>query len=340
MNRTTLIATIAMTFSFSSYAQQPFEKYGYEAKVVTLSHGKYEEFFDQDTLVQIGSVIMNRLNGKILSFVEYDTMYSEATLEPEIISRWLNPDPHAENYYDHSPYHYAYNNPVLFVDPDGRDNVVYLVNLDLDEKTVNSIISSANQMFKDAGLKTQVQLYTGEGNFDPSNMDATDAVAVVGSDAEGVTNYISENISSDFAENELSGADGFSNDESVIERSSKKRDYGLGIIAIDKSRTDEASNNLNNTSGNQLAGYSIVHGAGHNADFGDQGKDSFLGTGIMSSGSVLQNYLNSDSKNTIQSFIKKQSKLNKMYSKYMRQSKYFGDNEPSANYYEKAKSKQ
>lgn len=114
------IFTIAVIVSASAFAQQPFEKYGYNAKVLTLSQGKYEEFFDQDTLVQIGSVIMNRLTGKILSFVEYDTIYSEATLEPEIISRWLSPDPLAEEFFEWSPYNFSYNNPIRYNDPDGR----------------------------------------------------------------------------------------------------------------------------------------------------------------------------------------------------------------------------
>ncbi|MEO9803424.1 MAG: RHS repeat-associated core domain-containing protein [Reichenbachiella sp.] len=123
---TFLLTGLALLFALSSYAQQPFEKYGYKAKVVTLSQGKYEEFFDQDTLVQIGSVIMNRLNGKILAFVEYDTMYSEATLEPEVISRWLSPDPLADERYNVSPYNFVQNNPINRVDPTGLLDVFAL----------------------------------------------------------------------------------------------------------------------------------------------------------------------------------------------------------------------
>ncbi|MFM7857912.1 MAG: hypothetical protein ACKO96_39820, partial [Flammeovirgaceae bacterium] len=74
---------------FNIQAQQPFESYGYKVKVATLSNGKYQEFFDQDTIVQIGTVVMNRLSGKLLYFVSFDTTYSEASLKPDLVSRWI-----------------------------------------------------------------------------------------------------------------------------------------------------------------------------------------------------------------------------------------------------------
>jgi hypothetical protein len=35
-------------------------------------------------------------------------------------SRWLTQDPLAQKYYPHSPYSFSGNNPVLYVDSDGR----------------------------------------------------------------------------------------------------------------------------------------------------------------------------------------------------------------------------
>jgi len=42
-------------------------------------------------------------------------------IEPTEIKRFLSPDPLAEKYYDQSPYNYVLNNPVRYVDPDGRE---------------------------------------------------------------------------------------------------------------------------------------------------------------------------------------------------------------------------
>ena len=43
-------------------------------------------------------------------------------------ARWPAVDPHAENYYSQSPYAFTGNNPVNFVDPDGRDWYSYREN--------------------------------------------------------------------------------------------------------------------------------------------------------------------------------------------------------------------
>ena len=98
---------------------QPFKEYGHEVQVTTLSKGKYQEFFDQDTVIQIGTVMFNWISKTITHFIEYDTIYSEATLEPEVISRWIQQDPLAEEFYNWSPYNFVYNNPIRFSDPTG-----------------------------------------------------------------------------------------------------------------------------------------------------------------------------------------------------------------------------
>jgi RHS repeat-associated protein len=99
---------------------QPFESIGKKVKVLTMSNGKYQETFPNDSIMRIGSVMYNRNTGEVVSTVEHDTLYGEYDLKPEVVSRWLSTDPLGNKFPNWSPYNYTLNNPVRLVDPDGQ----------------------------------------------------------------------------------------------------------------------------------------------------------------------------------------------------------------------------
>jgi len=111
-----------IVFSCASLCAQdynPFREYGYTPKIATLSKGKYIEHFDRDTIVRIGTVLFNTKSKEIVSFVKRDTSLQEYAPQPGLVSRWISPDPLAAEAPGWTPYRFAFNNPVYWVDPDG-----------------------------------------------------------------------------------------------------------------------------------------------------------------------------------------------------------------------------
>lgn len=96
----------------------PFARLGYKADVYTF--GEKEEFHDQETIVEIGEVLFNTKTNEVVGFVNGADSLIE--LKPELQS--MSIDPHCEKYYSISPYVYCMNNPVKYIDPNGKDAVL------------------------------------------------------------------------------------------------------------------------------------------------------------------------------------------------------------------------
>ncbi|WP_454045091.1 putative toxin [Chryseobacterium sp. Marseille-Q8038] len=101
-------------------AGNPFKKYGYYPKVATLSKGKYLEFHDQDSVVTIGSVRFNVKKSEVVDFLEVNLDDPDAQPIGDTHGRWISPDPLSEEFSSWSPYNMSFNNPLKFIDPDGR----------------------------------------------------------------------------------------------------------------------------------------------------------------------------------------------------------------------------
>ena len=87
---------------------------------MTLSKGKYDEFFDTRDTQRIGTILFNIRTKKIVKLLNADSIYRKASNNSSA-SRWYSIDPLADKYASYSPYNFVLNNPINLVDPDGRE---------------------------------------------------------------------------------------------------------------------------------------------------------------------------------------------------------------------------
>jgi hypothetical protein len=123
MNLKTLFSPLfLLLFATNIIAQDknPFQSIGKKGKILTLTNGKYEEFFDQDSIQQIGTTLVNIRQMKVVKLLK-DEKEAQRLLDYSSSSRFLSVDPLANNYPWYTPYQFAGNQPISMIDLDGGE---------------------------------------------------------------------------------------------------------------------------------------------------------------------------------------------------------------------------
>ena len=127
---------LATLLSFVSYAQNPYEQFGYHApKMPELEKKKVEEvnphvfvIVNKDTAFDIGRLEIDQRQGCVAVYSRDNVLIAFDTLDGYSSLRWLSPDPMGQH---SSPYLAMSNNPVSNVDPTGGwdddQNIAYYV---------------------------------------------------------------------------------------------------------------------------------------------------------------------------------------------------------------------
>lgn len=255
----------------------PFENIANnKSRSASLSNGMFEEFDIVKPQEKYFRTVFDTKTNKIIAFKPIDTLYSKYEFDP-VAFGW-QVDPLASKYPYYSPYSAFGNNPILYVDNDGRENIVYLVYLpDKNPKAqkinAQQVAAEANANYEKMGLKTRVvvvdQSVTGKMKFDAGKIDKTDAVAVIGNVSD-VTKYIKENDKTNQGgyNASLSGWKGGDSNPELSENhidGHLPNQRGGDFIAIDVNGLGAINSQLN-TNNNQTAAILLMHGSGHNSE--------------------------------------------------------------------------
>lgn len=282
-----------------------------DEEIWSLTKGVFQEVFEPRAIESFGHFTVNHqtrqlvamdtstVKGFIIDPVAFAYDFG-ARMYDARIGHFVSIDPSASKYPGQSPYHAFNDNPIVFVDPDGRDNIIYLVVLPdaaahLKTADIDAIIAQANQNFKDLGLKTQVVKFSPgplPEAFNPAGMDATDAVAVLGS-AANVANYILTNIDKQFGTKLLApnewvervGTRGATNPEHSEVGQYATEGNPANVIAIDAGALIDMGVRAGMSTA-KIGGLIINHGAGHNAD-GTIYNIDHSGKGLMVDGNTM-----------------------------------------------------
>ncbi len=105
------------------YAQDnnPYAIYGYKAPTVYEQPDQFFFINNPDTTAKIQRLKFDLYKKQVYILGKGGIIIDKNELNPLEISRFLSIDPSAEKFYSLSPYNYAGNNPVMNIDPDGRE---------------------------------------------------------------------------------------------------------------------------------------------------------------------------------------------------------------------------
>ena len=118
----TLFILFGVAYVNAQTAENPFAKYGFKnVRAYSFSKGEFEEFHDNKAIVEIGSILFNTKTNQVVGYIDEDV-----DNEVDAATSAMTVDPLCEKYPWITPYAFCLNNPVKYVDSDGREPRIYV----------------------------------------------------------------------------------------------------------------------------------------------------------------------------------------------------------------------
>lgn len=185
------------------------------------------------------------------------------------IGRFKSIDPLTANYPSLNPYNFVANNPVIYVDLDGKANTlfIYIENGKNGKSVVNlpiaqEMITYVNNTFAEAGLNIKAVLVN--RSVDPADLDGSDSFIYIAENGNSAFQWFSNQkfesgekykLERDGLEIPSSTLKGMYADESSL-------DGNFVAISLQRAKSDAGGLHMDLSA---YLAYTVTHGAGHNA---------------------------------------------------------------------------
>ncbi len=117
-----ILLLLSTTVFSQDTGKDPYAIFGHKSSTkyeTTLNEMLYIK--NKDTSSKIKAVAFDMVNQYAILLGEKEVVLYKVKIQPEQLYRWMSVDPLAEKYQGFSPYNFVLNNPLIYIDPDGRE---------------------------------------------------------------------------------------------------------------------------------------------------------------------------------------------------------------------------